>query len=66
MTSGAGLGAVLVLTLVRPPAPGRSPAPRSSAPLAASLVVFGLALRGGLDSDRLVLVGVGSRHWPKR
>jgi iron complex transport system permease protein len=59
VTSGAGLGAILVLTLV--PAAGTwsiTVAALVGASIA-SLVVFGLAARGGLESDRLVLIGVG-------
>jgi iron complex transport system permease protein len=59
VTGGAGLGAVLVITLV----PAASTALLTGSAIAgaavATLLVFGLAARGGLDSDRLVLIGVG-------
>jgi iron complex transport system permease protein len=59
VTSGAGLGAVLVLSLL----PGAGTWAITGAALAgaavASVLVFGLAVRGGLESDRLVLIGVG-------
>ncbi|MDT0350504.1 iron ABC transporter permease [Pseudonocardia charpentierae] len=59
VTSGAGLGAVLVLTLV--PTAGTWPITGAAfaGAMVASVVVFGLAARGGLESDRLVLIGVG-------
>ncbi|MGD9526449.1 iron ABC transporter permease [Pseudonocardia sp.] len=59
VTGGAGLGAVAVITF----APGAGTAALVGAALGgaavASLLVFGLAARRGLDSDRLVLIGVG-------
>ncbi len=59
VTGGAGLGAVLVITLV----PAASTVLLTGSAIAgaavATLLVFGLAARGGLDSDRLVLIGVG-------
>ncbi len=59
VTSGAGLGAVSVLLLV----PGTGIWPMSAAAAACALAVFALvyrlAHRGGLDSDRLVLIGYG-------
>ncbi|MGE3284718.1 MAG: iron ABC transporter permease [Pseudonocardia sp.] len=59
VTGGAGLGAVAVITF----APRAGTAVLVCAALGgaavASLVVFGLAARRGLDSDRLVLIGVG-------
>lgn len=59
ITGGAGVGAVLVLTLV--PSAGiwaLSGAAGAGALLTFS-VVYGLSWRGGLSSDRLVLVGIG-------
>lgn len=59
ITGGAGVGAVLILTLV--PAPGiwtLSGAAAAGA-LLAFVTVYGLSWRGGLSSDRLVLIGVG-------
>ncbi|WFR67812.1 iron chelate uptake ABC transporter family permease subunit [Curtobacterium flaccumfaciens] len=59
VSSGAGLGAVLVVTLV-PAASSWSVAGAAFAgATAAALVVFGLAARGGFRQNRLVLVGVG-------
>jgi ABC-type Fe3+-siderophore transport system permease subunit len=59
VTGGAGLGAVLVITLA--PAAGTWVLTGSAFAGAgvAALLVFGLAARSGLDSDRLVLIGVG-------
>ncbi|MCD2188290.1 iron ABC transporter permease [Actinomycetospora soli] len=59
VTGGAGLGAVLAITLV--PAVGTWTLTGSAFAGAgvASVLVFGLAARSGLDSDRLVLIGVG-------
>ncbi len=59
ITGGAGVGAVLVITLL--PSAGiwaLSGAAGAGALLAFS-VVYGLSWRGGLSSDRLVLVGIG-------
>lgn len=59
ITAGAGVGAVLILTFA--PAAGiwmLSGAAAAGA-LLAFVLVYGLAWRGGLDSDRLVLIGVG-------
>lgn len=59
VSSGAGLGAVLVVTAV-PAASSWGVAGAAFAGAgAAALVVFGLAARGGFRQDRLVLVGVG-------
>ena len=57
--SGAGLGAVLVLTLVPTAGTWSITGAAFAGAAVASLVVFGLAARGGLESDRLVLIGVG-------
>lgn len=59
VTGGAGLGAVAVITLA--PAAGTFTLVCAAlgGAAAASLLVFGLAARRGLDSDRLVLIGVG-------
>ncbi|GAA4872259.1 iron ABC transporter permease [Actinomycetospora straminea] len=59
VTGGAGLGAVLAITLA-PTAGATGVAVAAFAGAAgATVLVFGLAARSGLDSDRLVLVGVG-------
>jgi ferric hydroxamate transport system permease protein len=59
VSSGAGLGAVLVVTAV----PAASSWGVAGAALAgavvAAVVVFGLAARGGFRQNRLVLVGIG-------
>jgi len=59
ITGGAGVGAVLVLTLL----PGAGVWTLSSAAAAGALLafalVYGLSWRGGLASDRLVLIGYG-------
>ena len=57
--SGAGLGAVLVLTLVPAAGTWSITGAAFAGAAVASLLVFGLAVRGGLESDRLVLIGVG-------
>ncbi|MEV4173204.1 iron ABC transporter permease [Nonomuraea sp. NPDC049709] len=59
VTAGAGVGAVLLLTLV--PLAGIWPMSVAAGlgALIAFAVVYGLSWRGGLDSDRLVLIGVG-------
>jgi ferric hydroxamate transport system permease protein len=61
VTSGAGLGAVLMILLV----PGVGIWPMSAAAGAGAIVVFGLvyllSARGGLGSERLVLVGIGAQ-----
>ena len=54
-----GLGAVLVLTLVPTAGTWSITGAAFAGAAVASLVVFGLAVRGGLESDRLVLIGVG-------
>ena len=59
MTSGAGLGAVLVLTLAPAAGTWSITVAALAGAVVASLVVFGLAIRCGLESDRLVLIGVG-------
>jgi ABC-type Fe3+-siderophore transport system permease subunit len=59
VSGGAGVAAVAVITIV--PAVGVWTLTGSAAvgALLASALVFGLAARGGLATDRLVLVGVG-------
>lgn len=59
ITAGAGLGAILVITLV--PAAGVWLVSGSGAAgaLVAFGLVYGLAWKGGLSSDRLVLIGIG-------
>ena len=59
VTSGAGLGAVLVITLLPSAGTWAITGSALAGAALASVVAFGLAARGGLDSDRLVLIGVG-------
>ncbi|GAA1873777.1 iron ABC transporter permease [Brevibacterium marinum] len=59
ITGGAGLGAVIVVTLV----PGATVVLISSVGVVGALVafaiVYGLSWRGGMNTDRLVLIGIG-------
>ncbi|AZL05325.1 iron ABC transporter permease [Brevibacterium aurantiacum] len=59
ITGGAGLGAVIVITLV----PGATVVLISTAGIAGALIafaiVYGLSWRGGMNTDRLVLIGIG-------
>ncbi|WP_433279462.1 iron ABC transporter permease [Pseudonocardia xinjiangensis] len=59
VSGGAGVAAVVVITVV--PAVGVWTLAGSAAlgALLAAALVFGLAVRGGMASDRLVLIGVG-------
>lgn len=59
ITAGAGVGAVTVITLL--PAAGiwLISGVAGIGALTAFAIVYGLAWRGGLNSDRLVLIGVG-------
>ncbi|MGY0233852.1 iron ABC transporter permease [Longispora urticae] len=59
ITSGAGVGAVSILTLVPLAGIGLLSAAAGVGALLAFALVYGLAWRGGLSSDRLVLIGVG-------
>ncbi|WP_219414350.1 iron ABC transporter permease [Pseudonocardia nigra] len=62
VSGGAGIGAVLVITVV--PAAGiwMITGAAGLGALVACALVFGLAARGWLASDRLVLIGVGVSH----
>lgn len=59
ITGGAGLGAVIVVTVI----PGAGVRLVSAVGIAGALVafaiVYGLSWRGGMNTDRLVLVGIG-------
>lgn len=59
ITGGAGLGAVIVVTLV----PGATVVLISTVGIVGALVafaiVYGLSWRGGMNTDRLVLIGIG-------
>lgn len=59
ITAGAGIGAVSVITLV--PAAGvlALTSAAGAGALLAFALVYGISWRGGLDSDRLVLIGIG-------
>lgn len=59
ITGGAGVGAVLVLVLVPSAGIWWLTAAAAAAALATFALVYGLSWRGGLSSDRLVLVGIG-------
>jgi ferric hydroxamate transport system permease protein len=59
ITAGAGVGAVTLLTFVPLAGIWSMSAVAGAGALAAFALVYGLTWRGGLDSDRLVLVGVG-------
>jgi iron complex transport system permease protein len=59
ITGGAGVGAVVLITMV--PAAGiwTLTGVAGAAALTTFALVYGLAWRGGLSSDRLVLIGIG-------
>jgi len=59
VAGGAGLGAVLSITLVAGAGAWTIAGSALVGAVGASALVFGLAARGGLQADRLVLVGVG-------
>lgn len=59
ITAGAGLGAVSLLTFVPLAGVGAVSAAAGAGALLAFAVVYRLSWRGGLNSDRLVLIGVG-------
>jgi len=59
ITAGAGVGAVALLTVAPMAGVWTMSGVAGFAALLAFAVVYGLAWRGGLDSDRLVLIGVG-------
>jgi iron complex transport system permease protein len=59
VTGGAGLGAVAVITVSASASFGFVAAGGLVGAGLAALVVFGLAARGGLASNRLILVGLG-------
>ena len=63
ITAGAGLGAVIVVTAGAFGTEGSSNTAILTAAMAGALVafgvVYGLTWRGGLNADRLVLVGIG-------
>lgn len=59
ITAGAGVGAVVLITSMPDAGTWTLTSVAGLAALATFALVYGLAWRGGLGSDRLVLVGVG-------
>lgn len=59
ITAGAGVGAVTLLTYAPLAGMWAMTGAAGGAALLTFAVVYGLAWRGGLDSDRLVLIGIG-------
>lgn len=59
ITAGAGIGAVTLLTLVPLAGIWTMSAVAGGSALVTFAAVYGLAWRGGLASDRLVLIGIG-------
>lgn len=59
ITGGAGLGAVIVVTLVPGAGVGLVSAVGIVGALVAFAIVYGLSWRGGMNTDRLVLIGIG-------
>lgn len=59
ITAGAGLGAVMLLTMVPFAGIWVMSGVAGAGALVAFALVYGLSWRGGLQSDRLVLVGIG-------
>ncbi|MFW6034342.1 MAG: iron chelate uptake ABC transporter family permease subunit, partial [bacterium] len=59
ITAGAGVGAVVLITMAPSAGTWRLTAVAGVMALATFALVYGLAWRGGLSSDRLVLIGVG-------
>lgn len=59
ITGGAGLGAVLVVTTVPGPSVFMLSVAGIIGALVAFAIVYGLSWRGGMNTDRLVLIGIG-------
>ncbi|GIH03365.1 iron-hydroxamate transporter permease subunit [Rhizocola hellebori] len=59
ITAGAGVGAVTLITLVPLAGVWMMSAVAGTGALIAFAIVYGLSWRGGLSSDRLVLMGIG-------
>lgn len=59
VTAGAGVGAVTLITLLPTAGTLTMTVVATGSALLAFGVVYGLAYRGGLNSDRLVLIGIG-------
>ncbi|MFC6676818.1 iron chelate uptake ABC transporter family permease subunit [Nonomuraea ferruginea] len=62
VTAGAGVGAITLLTVVPMAGIWTMSAAAGAGALIAFTVVYGLSWRGGLSSDRLVLIGVGVQY----
>ncbi|GAA4971882.1 iron complex transport system permease protein [Nonomuraea thailandensis] len=62
VTTGAGVGAISLLTLAPMAGIWSMSAAAGAGALIAFTVVYGLAWRGGLSSDRLVLIGVAMQN----
>jgi ABC-type Fe3+-siderophore transport system permease subunit len=59
VSGGAGLGAVLLVTTVPPAGSWAIAGAAFAGALVTAAIVFGLALRGGFQQNRLVLIGIG-------
>jgi iron complex transport system permease protein len=59
VTAGAGVGAVALITTVPAVGVWAMTGVAGAGALVAFAIVYGLAWRGGLDSDRLILIGFG-------
>lgn len=59
VTGGAGAGAVIVVTTVESPSAALIALAAGVGALVAMVLVYAVTWRGGLDPDRLVLVGIG-------
>jgi ferric hydroxamate transport system permease protein len=59
ITAGAGLGAIFMITLVPAAAVWMVSGAGAVGALTTFALVYGLSWRGGLSSDRLVLIGIG-------
>ncbi|MHA7209387.1 iron ABC transporter permease [Arthrobacter sp. MDT1-65] len=59
VSGGAGVGAVLVITLVPLAGFWTMSAAAGAGAAVVALIVFGLSFRGGMQTDRLVLIGIG-------
>ncbi|MDX3658959.1 iron ABC transporter permease [Streptomyces sp. ID05-26A] len=59
ITAGAGLGAIALITFVPLAGAWQIAGAAGAGALVAFVLVYGLAWRSGLDSDRLVIIGIG-------
>ncbi|WP_216216798.1 iron ABC transporter permease [Amycolatopsis aidingensis] len=60
ITAGAGLGAVALITFLPVAGTWTMTAVAGTTAVLTFALVYGLSWRGGLDSDRLVLIGIGT------